>query len=207
MKIKWLIFFLVVAVGALAWPQLPDMIPSHWNSAGEIDGYATKWIMWLMPAVMLGTLLLFRVLPKIDPKKINYKRFTSEYEWIQVALISFFSYFFLLQILAGLNEDFAADYFSRLLFGGMGVMFILLGSPMRTLKQNFFVGIRTPWTLTNAKSWKKTHEMGGRLFIAMGGFFILGALLNWQLIWPIIITILAIVAFLFVYSYYVAKGK
>jgi uncharacterized membrane protein len=201
MRIKWVILALVAVVGVLAWPELPQQIPSHWNAEGAVDAYGSKWWIWLSPAIAVSMLVLFMVLPKIDPKKHNYKKFKNEYEWIQVALVSFFGYLFVLQLMAGLNDSYAEN-FVRLMIGGMGLMFILLGSPMRTLKQNFFVGIRTPWTLTNAKSWKKTHELGGKLFMAAGLLFIVDAVSNWQALWVNITALMVLVVFLFAYSYF-----
>jgi len=206
MRIKWLIMILVIVVGILAWPELPDKIPLHWDISGNIDSFGSKFWIWLLPAIMLGVLLLFKLLPKIDPKKANYRRFKAEYEWIQVAIISLFAFIFIIQIVGSLNDNISI-YTPRLLVGGIGLMLVMLGTPLKSLKQNFFVGIRTPWTLSNAKSWQKTHELGGRLFSGLGIIMIFDALINLKLFWSVATIALLAIVYLVVYSYYMAKQK
>ncbi|MGJ3204893.1 SdpI family protein [Geobacillus thermoleovorans] len=157
-----LAYFLSLA----ALPYLPDQVAIHWNASGEADGFSNKWLgAFLPPLLMTFLIILMGVLPKLDPKKANYSRFQKSYRIVNAALACFF---LLLHIVTlAYNLGVPVDI-GRLVPIGVGVLFIVLGNYMPKIKPNYFIGIRTPWTLESEAVWNKTHRLGGKVFIAMG---------------------------------------
>ncbi|MGG1558232.1 SdpI family protein [Geobacillus thermoleovorans] len=157
-----LAYFLSLA----ALPYLPDQVAIHWNASGEADGFSNKWLgAFLPPLLMTFLIILMGVLPKLDPKKANYSRFQKSYRIVNAALACFF---LLLHIVTlAYNLGVPVDI-GRLVPVGVGALLIVLGNYMPKIKHNYFIGIRTPWTLASETVWHKTHRLGGKVFIAMG---------------------------------------
>jgi uncharacterized membrane protein len=157
MRITWrteipnlLILAVIAATSAWAWTTLPDRIPVHWNLAGEADRYGTKGgTLFILPAVALATYLLLVFLPRIDPGRANYARFAGSYTVLRTAVLALQLgiYSVVLLATAGAQVDGAL-----LVSLGMGALFLVLGNVMGKLRPNWFVGIRTPWTLSSATS-------------------------------------------------------
>ncbi len=170
------IFLVLVSAGLAFWsyPYLPGKVPMHWNINGEVDSYQQKeqavWFMPLLVALMWG---MFQVLPKLDPKRKNYVFFATEWEIMQLALLGFMVYMQAIIVYAALNPGTDSG---RLMFLGMGGLFVTIGKLMPKIKPNFFVGIKLPWTLASEDNWKKTHELGGMCFLAAGILFLIGAM-------------------------------
>lgn len=156
-----------VAVASLAaYPYLPERVPTHWNIRGEVDGYGDKqWAAFLMPGVMLGLLALFRLLPWLSPKHFTLDTFRGTYEFIVVLVMGLLGYIHALTLWAGLAGPVDIN---RTLIGGMCLFFALLGNVLGKVQRNFFVGVRTPWTLANERVWADTHRLAARLFVAAG---------------------------------------
>jgi uncharacterized membrane protein len=184
MRSRW--FGLVVAVLAAgisiwAYPHLPETIVTHWNLRGVPDGYSSRfWALALMPLVMLGMTGLLTVLPKIDPRRENYAKFIDSYWLIANAILVFMGVAHVLVLANGMGYLVQVD---RLLPLGVGLLFAFLGNYLTRIEPNWFIGIRTPWTLSSDAVWRKTHRTGGWLFviggivIATGAFAPRGALL------------------------------
>lgn len=161
------------AVAFIVYPHLPEEVPIHWNTLGEPDDFASRGFgAFLVPLMGLGFLILFPLLAKIDPRKANYKKFTSAWEWIQTLLIMMLAYFYGIQIFITFYPEHQA-LMPRLMFGGIGLLFIALGNLMGKLRQNFFVGLRTPWTLSDPEVWQKSQRVAGWSFVTGGLLFIL----------------------------------
>lgn len=158
----WIILLLPFLYIPFIWDKLPDSVPTHWNLKGEVDNYSSKTFAALfLPLLNIGMYLLFLVLPKIDPRKKNYNYFGNTYRNIRLLLAIFMTTMFFIamqEALGTMKMDSKVVLF--LVFGLMAV----LGNFMRTIRSNFFVGIRTPWTLDNPEVWRRTHEAGGKLW-------------------------------------------
>lgn len=164
--LKWVLLLVMIGGGLYFYNALPDQIPVHWSYAGEIDAYGSKTThIILIPAIVLAMMLLFIFLPKLDPKRDKYVQFADIYEIIQLAIVGFMVYIYFITILAGLNPLLDVSFYILM---GMGVMFVLMGNFMGKVRQNYFVGIKTPWTLDNEEVWNKTHRLGGWCFVAAG---------------------------------------
>lgn len=183
---------------------LPETIPSHWNWAGEIDGYMGRVGVFLMPSISFLVVLLMRFLPRLDPKYKNYASFEGAYRLIMLALVLFFAVMQGLIIYSAFFPRLLAiDRIMPLLTGGL---FILIGKSMYEVRSNFFMGIRTPWTLSSDEVWQRTHHMGGRLWMIGGCLMALTALLPSLPRIILFFTIVALLALIpIIYSYFIFK--
>jgi uncharacterized membrane protein len=201
---RWLGFvvvLLVLTAGWWAYPHLPPRVPTHWNFRGEVDGYSSRFAAtFVLPLVMLGLAALFQVLPKIDPRRKNYAKFSDTY-WLIVNVILIF--FGLVQALVLANGLGAPVSMGRILPIGIGFLMMLIGNVLGRLRPNWFIGIRTPWTLSSDEVWRKTHRLGGRLFVAGGILLMLSALVRGTFGVPLIAALIAVLVLIPVlYSLY-----
>lgn len=203
LKKDWAIIIIILlgfAVGAYFYRLLPERVPIHWNAKGQIDGYGNRfWGAFGLPLVNLGMYLLFLALPYIDPKKKNYDKFKSTYQYFKYIFTIFFFGFYIVTLLIAMNSINNKPLLIQIM---ISLIFILIGNVMGRLKNNYFMGIRTPWTLANDEVWKKTHRMAGPLWVIGGIFNIIMALININFSdIGFIIILIIIVAVPFVYSY------
>lgn len=166
------------------WSKLPEQIPMHWNFQGEIDKYGSKAsLVYLILLINIPIYLLMLFLPKIAAKEESIKRMGKKYYRLRLILQLFMSAITLAILLVSSG---ATEIAIETLLGYCFIFFMLLfGNYMGSIRQNHFMGIRTPWTLENEEVWKKTHQLGGRLWIggAIIGFVLLFFLPNnWALL-------------------------
>lgn len=155
--------------------KLPELVPTHWNAAGEIDGYGSKVFgAFMAPVIMIFTWTGMKFLPKIDPRKNNYEKFEKSYSVIISLLITFFLIIHVVTLLAGMGYEVSID---KIIPSIVGILFIVIGNYMPKIKSNYFYGIKTPWTLSSDTSWRKTHRLGGKVFIISGFIIILSSFL------------------------------
>lgn len=190
----------------IVYNKLPDLVPTHWNTMGEIDKYSPKAFgAFMAPVIMIFTWSGMKFLPKIDPRKKNYEKFDKSYSVIVSILLTFFLVIHTVTLLAALGYGISIEKIIPLI---VGVLFIVIGNYLPKSKSNFFYGIKTPWTLSSEVSWRKTHRLGGKLFVVAGIVCILSSfLLNGNIkavVFFIAIMIAAIVPI--VASYFYAKN-
>jgi uncharacterized membrane protein len=154
----WIIILLPMVYMVLVWNKLPEQLPIHWNVQGQIDNYGPKWIFPIITVVIYVLMLL---VPQIDPRRKNYEKFGKSYYIIRLLLMCFFSIIFSTVITSGLG---IAINIERIIVPSLLVLFMVIGNYMSTLRFNWFIGIRTPWTMTNEDIWRKTHFFAGRLW-------------------------------------------
>ncbi len=193
--------FLVVASFGLAaglYTRLPDPVPTHWSPRGVADGFTPKpWGAFLLPLVIAGVFALFRILPKISPRGFRMDRFRRVFEILQTAILSFLFLATVVALLAAAGIPFEIH---RAIFAGLGLLFLVIGNFMGKLTKNFFVGIRTPWTLASEEVWLRTHRLGGKLFVLAGLVIFLAGLLGAGVEWLLGVT-LFVAAICVLYSY------
>ncbi len=160
------LILLMVLGGFIFYNRLPDQVPSHWNAAGEIDDYASKnFTVFFFPAITLFIYLLMTFLPLIDPLRKNYQKFNTPFFFIRLVLVLFFALLYFYTLASGMGYQGNITYF---ILPAISLLFIIFGYAMPRIKQNWFVGIRTPWTIQSEDVWQKTHQLGGKVFIFMG---------------------------------------
>ena len=192
-------FILAIAL----YPVMPDPMPSHWNAAGEVNGYMSKfWGLFLMPLITFGIVLIFIAIPHIDPLRSNIAQFIEAYNLMVVLFVVYMLYIYILTLLAAWGVPFNM---TTMLLPAMGLLFVAIGYLLGQAKRNFFIGIRTPWTLTSDTVWAKTHRLGKWMFISAGIVCIPCAFLGEVGFWVMMIAIMAAAIVPIVYSYILWK--
>jgi len=200
---KWIPLLIISAAfiaSAIAYPRLPEIIPTHWKMDGQPDDWSSRAFGALItPVILLFVWGFARVLPAIDPRGANYAKFGGAFEAIFDSLMLFLLGMHIVLLRAGLGYPVQIQ---RIAPFGIGVLLIVIGNLLPRCRPNWFVGIRTPWTLSSDRVWEKTHRIGGRLFVA-AGFLIAVAALFWvQWVHVVLIaSILLATAAVLIYSY------
>jgi len=187
--------------GVLLWSQLPDQMASHWNVNDQVDGYMSKfWGVLMMPLVTFGMFVLFLIVPNIDPLKANVAEFRNTFNLFIAFIVGFMVYIHVLTL--RWNLGYTNFGIGKAMLPAMGLLFFIIGSMLRKAKRNFFIGIRTPWTLSSDAVWDKTHQLGATLFMISGALTVIGGFFGGVIaFWSIMIPILGTTIFLVIYSY------
>ena len=189
---------------ACLWNNLPEKVPTHWNLKGEIDDWGSKYsligIVFLLPVF---TYVLMLAIPKIDPKK-RLDLMAGKYYQIKFVLVLFMSVLALFIIHSSRSQMLSSPSIVVVL---VGVLFMALGNYFKVIKQNYFVGIKTPWTLESEEVWKLTHILAGKLWIVGGLLIVIFSLVIPENInFYLFMTITAIISIIpIVYSYFIFR--
>lgn len=219
LKNEWLQMLILIipfCAVALLWDKLPDWVPTHWNARGEVDDYTRKRFgTMLVPVINVVIAFFVGVLPWIDPKlkKYDAEIRTSLWRTVKVCRLSitgFLSFISLAMLAAALGLFKSGDQFNSVVLAGAGLLFIVLGNVMTKLRPNYFIGIRTPWTLESKEVWTKTHRAGGRLMVATG--ILMLALfpvvsLERYIYWVVLPAVLGSSLFSILYSYVIYRKE
>jgi uncharacterized membrane protein len=198
----WLVGVMLLT-GRVLYDQLPEPTPRHRNIEGQVDGYWTRMGVVLgIPLIVLAMIVLFRFLPKLDPKKANYPKFAHTREVIQFSIIGFMVYAHVVSLLISIHPEYNINSF---MLSGIGILFMVMGNYMGKIKHNFFVGVKTPRTIANETVRNKTHRLSWRLRVIAGIIFILQSIVQTYITEIFIITIAITVIVPMVYSYIVFK--
>ena len=193
---------------AYIWNTLPQEIPIHWNIAGEIDGYGSKGMLILIPILLpLLLYIIFIIMPKIDPKK-RLNQMGNKLQNMKVIVTIFMSVLALFIIYSVKNQSLTNPNYIIL---GIGVLFLIFGNYSKTIKPNYFLGIRTPWTLESETVWKKTHSMAGKMWFIGGIVIVFTSLILDQkpnfIVFLIITGVITIVPLLYSYLQFRKERK
>ncbi len=163
-----------VLYSAVLYPALPRFVPTHWNIRGEVDGWGSRAIAaCLMPGIMAMLLLMMPGLPWLSPRTFSVETFRGTFNHVLVEVIALMGFLHVIMLQAGLHPKLDLG---RALVGGIMLFFALIGNVLGKVRRNFWMGVRTPWTLANDTVWIATHRLAARLFVGGG---ILGALAAW----------------------------
>jgi uncharacterized membrane protein len=200
---KWIPLFIVVAAivaSAAVYQRLPETIPTHWDVDGHVNGWSSRAFgAWITPVLLLGLWALVRILPAIDPKGANYAKFGGAFEAIIESLMLFLLAMHILVLRAGLGQSAPIQ---RVVPIGAGFLLIVVGNLLPRMRPNWFIGIRTPWTLSSDRVWEKTHRFGGRVFVAGGILIVLSAFASPQAASIVLVTVVVLAAaVVLIYSY------
>jgi uncharacterized membrane protein len=202
MKIRWTTAALLAALwtaAAVAYPRLPDRIPTHWNLRGQPDGWGGPAAAFLFPAIATGVAVLLHLLPRIDPRRAHWEKFGHEMGLIVNLVIGLAGW------IEGVSLGAALGWkidMTRALLVGVGLFLAAIGNWLPRIRSNWWMGIRTPWTLESERVWRETHRVGGRVFVAAGLLVAAGAFLPQPLVPVVSIAAIGAVALVpVVYSY------
>ena len=191
------VMLLPVIVGLVMWNKLPDKLPTHWNSSGEVDGWSSKsFAVFAIPLILLGVHLLCSVGTSLDPKNkaVNSKIFFLVM-WICPAV----SVVCMTAVYAGaLGVDVRVEFVIPLL---MGLLFLVIGNYLPKCKQNYTIGIKIPWTLGDEDNWNKTHRFAGVVWTVCALVVMVGAFFKEIVVFTTFIPIAVMVFAPMIYSY------
>ena len=207
---KKIAFFIVVAAalmlaaGLFFAPQLPQQMPSHWNAAGEVDGYMDKGAHvygFPIATLLLGLLLVY--IPEIDPLKRNVEKFRKEYDLFTAFFAAFMAFIYAITLAWGLGHEFPMNL---AVLPAIAALMYLSGQLMEKSKRNWFIGVKTPWTLSSDRVWRKTHDLAAKMFKGFA-FAFLALLFYPQAALAVTLVLLGGVAIIIVYSYLAYKEE
>jgi len=202
-KKEWfvLVALLVPFIASIIlWNDLPDIVPTHFNAAGEADDYGPKWITaFLLPGIAVVTYFFLLFIPALDPKK-RIESAQKPIAAIRVIISLFLVGVYALVMLKTFNMEANIGQF---ILASVGVLILITGNYMNSIKPNYFIGIRTPWTLEDAEVWKKTHRFASKLWIIGGLFMVASAFISVLKgsLFVIVGSVLVLAVIPFIYSY------
>lgn len=199
-----IIIIISICLGFYFYAVFPDTVPMHWGVNGEVDRWGGKFEgAWLMPFLAVGMYLLFLVLPIIDPKKEKYQQFAKIYLLFRTLILLMMFSIYLIASFNTLGYNVKVEVWVPV---AVGLLFLIMGNYMGKIKTNWFLGIRTPWTLSSDEVWNKTHRLGGKLFIIMGVLLMITPLLPYSNIFlTLVIPVILISLIPIVYSYIIFR--
>ena len=201
--ICFLLIAAAVVVAIVLYPNLPEQIPTHWNLHGEVDDYTAKpWGVAIMPLIAILVFVVMRLIPVISPKGFRTDKFMDVINVFTVALVGFMCGVAILVLFEANGTDVRIN---EVIFAGVGLLFVVLGNYMGKVRKNFFIGIRTPWTLASDEVWSRTHRLGGKVFILIGLFMILNSFMRFPEHW-LVATIVAGALVPVIYSYVIYRN-
>jgi len=181
------------------YPRIPENMAFHWDISGQVDGYTSKHLgLFLIPFALVGLALLFVAIPKIDPLGENIKKFRKCYDGFVVLFFVFMFSVHLFVVLWNLGIKTNPNVIIPI---GLGLLFFYSGVLCENAKRNWFIGIRTPWTLSSEKVWEKTHQIGGKLFKVVGVVSLIGAFFPSYALFFILLPVLSVMTYVLIYSY------
>jgi len=197
----WILLVIVFLGTLIAYPSLPPVMATHFGMNGQVNGMSNSLVgAFVLPFIMLLMLLLFTAIPRIDPLRVNIKQFRPQYDTFVALLMLFFAVIQAMIIARNLGHIFDPNY---VVLPAVGILIFYVGVIMPQTKRNWFIGIRTPWTISSDHVWQKTHELGGTLFKILGVIIALGVFAPTYAL-PLIFIPLVIVALgLVFYSYFI----
>jgi uncharacterized membrane protein len=193
------VIVMMFVIGLVSYPGMPEQMVSHWDSNGQANGSGSKLMgVFFFPVMMLVLLLLFFAIPRIDPLRENIRQFRTSYEKFVMIFFLIMTALYIDTLLwnAGIHLS-----MNSIVSGGLALIIYATGSLCENAKRNYFIGIRTPWTLNSDSVWQKTHKLGAKLFRAVGIVIAFGIILPQYMIWLLIIPLAGVVVFVMVYSY------
>jgi len=199
-KIALSIIVLSFIIAVCSYPYMPEKMAIHWNAKGNVDSYGSRFEgLFFLPFLLAGLFLLFMAIPKIDPLKYNIEDFRKYYDNFIVLFFIFLLSVYLWSILWNFGVEIRIN---AVIPVGVGILFFYVGILLENAKRNWFIGIRTPWTLSSEDVWNRTHKIGGKLFKVLGLVVIFGIFFQKYVLFFFLVPLLLVAGYLVVYSYF-----
>jgi uncharacterized membrane protein len=209
---RWLLVSVLLTVAAFAaslyiftfqYDRMPDRMAIHWNIHGDPDGWVNKdqglWVFLLLPGAMALMVLLTVVLPWLSPRGFDPDRFRGTWEYVMMLVVGLFGYIHALSLIAGMQGENPFNL-GKWLIAGMFLFFAFIGNVMGQVRRNFWMGVRTPWTLASESVWNQTHRFTAWLFVIGGVVGFVAVIVEVPIAWCFIVFIVALVAGPILYS-------
>ncbi len=184
---------------AWSYPALPDPMPTHWNADGQVDDYTPKPVgAAILAAVPLFMMLVYKIIPVISPHGFRTESFRGVLNILMTASVIFACVISLAAIRAAGGAE---HNMSTIVMVSIGILFMFIGNFLGKVRKNFFLGIRTPWTLASDEVWAKTHRLGGWCFVFAGAVMAIGSVIVPRLEW-VVAAVVTVALVPVVYSYF-----
>ena len=199
----WLLALAAFLAGVYFFRDLHDPMVSHWNAVGAPDGYMGKLLgVSLMPGVIVLSSLALLVITRIDPLKSNIEYFRGTYN-VFVVLVAIVLAVIQAAVLAvNLGASFNIGV---VIMPAVGALLFAIGVMLPSTKRNFFIGIRTPWTVSDDVVWERTHRLGGFIFKILGLVAIFSIIAPSYAVYLFLAPLCVAVVGLIIYSYVVYR--
>lgn len=205
-KRTWIITTIIclipIIAGMILYNKLPDQVITHWDSAGNPNGWSSKLFgVIVLPGILLLVNMLFPVLLKVDPKYSHMSEKTKcLLQWLMPAIALFAS---TITLTAALGIDLKVQIYAPVF---VGLLFVIVGNYLPKMTQSYTVGIKLPWTLNDEENWNKTHRMAGFLWVLCGILMIVSAFLPVRgIIMIVLLAVMVIVPMVYSYVLYAKK--
>ena len=166
LKSDWLILIIILIPYlfiAYFWNKLPNEIATHFDMNGKPNDYSSKITgLILFPGINVLMYFVFIALPKIDPSRKNYGLFQDKFKIIRMLLHALLSFITFVTVFYSLGYEFNLSF---VIYYGLLSFFLVMGNYMGNVRHNYFIGVRTPWTLANEHVWTKTHRFTAKLWV------------------------------------------
>ena len=202
--ITTIVIMLPVLAGVILWNRLPEQLPTHFNAAGEADGWSSKAFgVFGLPLILVVFQWLCTVGSlKMDPKAENLEgKVFSLVLWITPVLSIVMN---ALVYCTALGMDMNVQIIVPLL---IGLLMVIIGNWLPKCKPTWTLGIKLPWTLAAENNWNRTHRFAGPVWVVCGMVIMLCALIGGAFLWVMPATFVVMIAAPTVYSYLLFKGK
>ena len=167
LKNDWLIWIIILTpylFVAYFWNKFPDQIATHFDMDGKPNDYSSKVAgLLLFPGINILMYFLFIILPKIDPSRKNYGLFQDKFKIIRMLLHALLSFITMVTVFYSLGYQFNLSY---VLYYGLLAFFLVMGNYIGNVRHNYFIGVRTPWTLANESVWTSTHRFTAKVWVS-----------------------------------------
>ena len=174
--LSWAMLGTMFIMALVSWPTAPDQIPVHWGLSGTPDRFGGKFEGLLgPPLIAVAVYLVLLTVPRIDPRRAHYDAFAGPYTIVRTAFVGLMFGLNIMVHLAMRGRDVNVNVVGPI---GVGVLFLVLGNYLPKIRSNWFIGVRTPWTLSSEESWRRTHRLAGWLFAVSGAIVVLTTLFN-----------------------------
>lgn len=201
-KISFVIAVMTLLVNVFAYPFLPNKIPVHWGVNGDVDRYGSRMEQMLMSGLPIVLLFVLQILPTIDPKKKSFQQHSKAYSIINMLIIIFLAVMNILALCSALGVPIPFPIVVPLF---LGLLMIGIGNYTTQIRHNYFIGFRTPWTLASENVWRKTHRLGGYLFILVGMIPISSIIIGGLALKIFIAALLMVIMLIYAYSFWLFK--
>lgn len=199
------ILALAFAVGAGLYSTMPEKVAVHWNIAGKADGFAGKpFGIFLLPVLMVFICAVFELIIRIDPLKSNIESFKKHYEMFVIYSMCFMLYIYGLTLMYNKGYVFNMATF---MIPPFSALFFIIGNVIENSRRNWFVGIRTPWTLSSDDVWARTHKLGSKLYKISSGITLLGMIFQTAAVYFMVVPVLASSIYLLIFSYLIYNRR
>jgi uncharacterized membrane protein len=194
----------MLIIGVALYPYLPDILATHWGINGNVNGYSSKlFALFFMPILSIVLFAIFLLLPKLEPYKKNFAEFDQYYFLFINIIFAFFFYLYSLTIFWYLGTRFNMV---QAMAPAFAVLYYYAGVLMKNTHRNWFVGIRTPWTMQNETVWKRTHSLGSKLFECSGILALIAVIVPQFSLFLLLLPVISTSIILYFYSYFISQS-